>query len=115
MTVVHEKVASQRGGCVIVHATRAVRDVAEDDDVLHPGVRLEDVGEGRRVQQKTLGELKRERTNLRLAKTPHRLSYLERIVGGQSADGRRQVGVVRDVVRDLLFGCWGLEEGDGRG
>ena len=101
--VVHEEIATQRGGGVVVDAARAVRHVAEDYHVLdgvHEGLKY--VGQGCGVQKQALRELQREGPDLRLPEPPHRLLHLEAVVGREDGNGGRQLRVVHNVLRHLV-------------
>mmetsp|Transcript_6085 Transcript_6085/g.24876 ORF Transcript_6085/g.24876 Transcript_6085/m.24876 type:complete len:295 (-) Transcript_6085:37-921(-) len=101
--IVHEEIATQRGGGVVVDAARAVRHVAEDYHVfdgVHEGLKY--VGQGRGVQKQALRELQREGPDLRLPEPPHTLLHFEAVVRREHGDGGRQLRVVHDVLRHLV-------------
>jgi len=96
VAVVDEEVGIEGGGGEVVDAAGAVGDVAEDVAVGDGGEGGEDVGEGKRVHEKALGELEGDALGARGEHAPNGLVNLEVVVGGEDGDGGVEKWVVED-------------------
>jgi len=94
-----QHIAAERPRRVVVHAARAVRDIAEHHRL---GVRepLDQIRQRARPHAQPLGQLQRDARNRRLADLLDRLGHLETVVGRQQrGHGGLELGIVRSLGR----------------
>lgn len=105
--VVHEQVAAEGAGGVIVDAAGAVGDVAHDEGFGAGAEASDDVGDGGGEEEETFGELQGDSLGARAADAVDGFGELEGVVGGQEGDGGGYVGVVKDGGGNLVesSGC----------
>lgn len=110
MSVVNKQVSAESRGGEVVDAAGTVSDVSEDEAARGSGEGSEDVGEGERVHEETLGELDGDAFRVRGFDSPDAFVDLEVVDGREEGDGGVEGCVVEDCVRDLVFDetLWGL-------
>ena len=100
--VVHEQVAAECAGGVVVDAARAIGDVAHDEGLDARAELDEDVGDGGGEEEQALGHLEGDLSGARGADAVDGLGDLEAVVGGEQGYGGPEVGVLCDFLGHLV-------------
>ena len=109
VAVVHHEIGAQPLGGVVIHATRAVRDIAHHDHLCVREV-ANDIGNSasvatdealtKRLHSQTLRKLETDRLRVRLCNSVDRFVYLKVVVGREAVDCLVQGLVVQNLVRN---------------
>ena len=109
VAVVHHEIGAQPLGGVVIHATRAVRDIAHHDHLCMREV-ANDIGNStsvatdealtKRLHSQTLRKLETDRLRVRLCNSVDRFVYLKVVVGREAVDCLVQGLVVQNLVRN---------------
>ena len=100
--VVDEQVAAESAGSVIINAAGAVGNVTHDQGLDARAELDEDVGDGGGEEEQALGHLEGDLFGAQGADAVDGLGDLKAVVGGQQRNGRLEVGILSNLLGDLV-------------
>lgn len=103
MAVMDEEIGMESGGGKVINTTSAKSDIAKNEAVGGFAESGEDIGEDKRVHEKTFGELKGNTGGGGGENSPYALVNLEVVVGRKERDGGIQGRIVKDGIGNLIL------------